>query len=204
MIRKACCFGLLLALGLFLLGCDEEFVIPPEPPVVLNVLVSPGLATLQPGQKCQLSAYVFGSGPITQNVTFTSSDENVGTVSTSGLFTANQVGTATVTVASVDDPTKVRTVTLEVIAPPPAPPPLTLSPQSAEVPTEGAGSVTIKFSAYNAAGAEHPVTWAIQSGGGSIDANGVLTYLSIAGPIVITGTCAIDQVTQATATVTVK
>lgn len=83
-------------------------------PSVRSVSVTPGVAQVQPGQTVQLVPTVVVSGGAAQGVTYRSDNPAVATVNFSGLVTALANGTATVTVTSVDDPTKSATASITV------------------------------------------------------------------------------------------
>lgn len=74
-----------------------EFVIPEEPVIT----VSPATMDLQVGETGTLTATVT-TETYNQNVTWTTSDENIATVSETGVVTAVGEGAATITATSVD------------------------------------------------------------------------------------------------------
>ncbi len=77
-------------------GDDEE-----EVPVT-GVTVAPDTSNLVVGDTQQLTATVLPANATNKNVTWSSNDANVATVSASGLVTAGSVGSATITVITVD------------------------------------------------------------------------------------------------------
>lgn len=85
-------------------------------PTVSSVTVSPKSANLYlDGTKTvQLSATVSVSGGAAQTVSWTSSNTNVATVSSSGLVTAKAAGNATITVKSTVDTSKSDTCSINV------------------------------------------------------------------------------------------
>ena len=87
-------------------------------PVVGSIDIEPGAVTLETGHTQQVEAIVRDTdgNPMTADIVWSSSDENVATVDQSGLVTAISAGTATITgtVGSVSDNS---TVTVEEPAP---------------------------------------------------------------------------------------
>ena len=69
---------------------------------VTSVSVSPTTATLNIGGTQQLTATVLPANATNKSVTWSSSNTAVATVSTSGLVTAVAVGSATITVTTMD------------------------------------------------------------------------------------------------------
>jgi len=85
----------------------------PTPTSVTSVTITPPTAQVVSGQTKQFSATVAGSGGVSQAVTWSVAGD--GTISSSGLFTAGGVtGTATVMVASVQDPTVINSASVSV------------------------------------------------------------------------------------------
>lgn len=83
---------------------------------VSGVTVSPASASLDIGDKQQLTATISPSNATNKNVTWESDATGVATVSSTGLVTAIAEGTATITVKSVADNTKKATCTITVNA----------------------------------------------------------------------------------------
>ncbi|GBF06812.1 glycosyl hydrolase family protein [Deinococcus aerius] len=75
-------------------------------PTVSSVTVNPGSAVITVGGSRQFTADVQGSGAYNSDVTWTSSNPAVATVSSAGLVTAAAQGTATITATSKFDPSK--------------------------------------------------------------------------------------------------
>lgn len=69
---------------------------------VASVSVAPTTASKTVGQTQQLTPTVLPAGAINKKVTYTTSDATKATVSATGLVTAVAVGTATITVKTVD------------------------------------------------------------------------------------------------------
>lgn len=113
-------------------ACDDD----PDPTQVLPVLtveVVPDAATLQPGQTVNLVAVINGATGLTP--IFTSSNQNVATVSATGVVTAVAPGTAVIqaTVTAADGRTAADASTITVTAPVPPPVTLNLTPETATV-----------------------------------------------------------------------
>ena len=81
---------------------------------VTAVMVTPAPGPLNIGETLQLTASVMGQGSYAPGVTWTTSDPEILTVSSSGLVTAKRTGAATVTATSVTDSNKFAVVTVRV------------------------------------------------------------------------------------------
>jgi len=79
-----------------------------------TVTVEPSAVTVNAGQVINLKATVTGKGFPNQKVTYTSDNEDVATVTSSGAVYTKSAGTATVTVTCVGDPKKTTTSTITV------------------------------------------------------------------------------------------
>ena len=73
-----------------------------RPVVVSGVELSPGALTLQIGETSTLTATVLPANALNRTVTWTSSDESVATVSSSGVVTGVSRGRATITCTTTD------------------------------------------------------------------------------------------------------
>ena len=84
---------------------------------ILGISVSPAEVELDLNgtTEQQLTATVTGAGSYDDSVTYESDDEAVATVTAAGLIEAVAVGTATITVTSDADSTKIDTVAVEVV-----------------------------------------------------------------------------------------
>ncbi|MGL4484533.1 MAG: Ig-like domain-containing protein, partial [Anaerovoracaceae bacterium] len=69
---------------------------------VTSVKLSENTVTLSPSETKRITATVLPSDAINKNVTFTSSNPAIATVDNTGLITAIQKGTATITITTVD------------------------------------------------------------------------------------------------------
>lgn len=85
-----------------------------------SVVATPTTADLAPAATQQITAAVKNAGAVTiagETVTYESDDEAIATVSVGGLITAVADGEATITVASVTNPTLTDTVVVTVVTP---------------------------------------------------------------------------------------
>ena len=84
---------------------------------VEGISLTPASATVAKGGNLTLSPVITPSDATNPSVTFTSSNTAVAVVYNSGIITGVSNGQATITVASVDDPTKTATCTVTVGTP---------------------------------------------------------------------------------------
>ncbi len=102
-------------------GCDEDPVRPPSPPPATiqaaSIDVTPDRAAIEVGESVQYTATVRDSSNAVLDVAvqWSSSNQTVGTISTTGLFSASTQGTVVVT-ATVAGTTVSATSNLEVVA----------------------------------------------------------------------------------------
>ncbi len=94
-------------------GLIVEDTPDPDAPVVTGVTVVPATTSIEEGNTEQLAATV-APPEAAQTVTWTSSDELIATVSSTGLVTAVSEGSATITATSTADPTKSDTCAVTV------------------------------------------------------------------------------------------
>lgn len=94
----------------------EKTEVDPPAPTVESVIVSPDEAMIDINETVNLTATVNGSEGVSQNVTWSSSDEHVVTVS-DGVVTGVGAGEATITATSVADDTKSGTCSVTVNVP---------------------------------------------------------------------------------------
>ena len=139
---------------------------PPPPPIV--VTVSPSSATVASGGTVQFTKTVTGTS--NQNVTWSVVDSGGGTIDQNGLYTAPTVSTQsqfTIRATSQADSTTFGTATVTV-----NPVTVTVSPPTAIVVSGG----TVQFTKTVTGTSNESVTWSVvESGGGTIDQNGLYT-----------------------------
>lgn len=88
----------------------------PATPSVTSVSVSPDTASIGVGENLSLTPTVEVENFAPKTVVYTSSDEDVATVSNAGVVTGIAAGTATITVTSTFDDTKTDTASITVTA----------------------------------------------------------------------------------------
>ncbi|HJV91190.1 MAG TPA: kelch repeat-containing protein [Holophagaceae bacterium] len=169
--------------------CAKAFVTTTRVPIFISV-ESPGAnAVLLPGESFTTLYSVFGaSNPA---VTF---NTTIGSVTPAGIFTAPMaVGTGTVTIRSVEDPTVTATIAVTVT-------PLVLPRNQAVAP-----GASFPFRAVLLGVANPAVTWSV-SGGGTVDpVTGVFTAdTTTSGNVTLTATSVANPALQATATITLN
>ena len=121
-IRKYILVSVVGFLASLLISCDvsDNPVEPVEPVVNISSLgikangLANGEMTLVVGESVQLSSIIYPANASNVRVTWKSSDENIVTVSRTGLMTAVNSGTATVTLQSVANPSKKATIEVRV------------------------------------------------------------------------------------------
>jgi hypothetical protein len=161
------------------------------------VTVAPSTATLKAAATQQFTATVTGAS----NTAVTwSINPAVGTLSTSGLYTAPAAvaaqQTVTVRATSVADPSKSAAATVTL-----APVSVTLSPATATL----SGAQTQQFTATVSNASSTSVTWSISPSVGSISAAGVYTapaLVTTGQTVTVTATSVADPSKSAAATVT--
>lgn len=88
----------------------------PATPTVTSVSVSPDTASIGVGENLSLTPTVEVTNFAPKTVVYTSSDEDVATVSNAGVVTGISAGSATITVTSTFDDTKTDTASITVTA----------------------------------------------------------------------------------------
>jgi hypothetical protein len=163
------------------------------PPVM--VMLSPGMALLNPGQKQLFAAKVTGSA--NQDVFFSIKQGSFGgTITSDGLYVAPAAyGTYDVIATSMADPTKSASSSVTVTMDPQvsvtiSPSPVTLNPLQAQT-----------FTAMVNGDPNNAVTWT--ASGGTIDQNGNYTAPPLGGVYRVTATSKLDSTKSDTALVTV-
>ena len=164
---------------------------PPPPPTVASVMVSPSEASIEEGQEQQFEAMaVTDDGMAIADVefTWTSSDDNVATVSSMGLATGVSAGEVIIT-ATVGDVS--GSAMLTVTEPPPPPPPIVatvvVTPMEASIEEDGTQQFEAMASTSDGmviSGAEFAWT-SSDDGVATVDQSGLSTGIS-AGEVMIT------------------
>ncbi len=160
---------------------------PPPPTPVITISISPTMALLAVSTTQQFTATVSGTSntAVTWSVDgVNGGNTTVGTISTSGLYTAPATAsTHTVTATSVADPTKSASAAVTVIS-------LTISPQSTSVTPFG----TRQFTATVEGTSNNGVTWSVDGvvGGnssvGTISTSGLYTAPATVGSYRVSAT----------------
>jgi 6-phosphogluconolactonase (cycloisomerase 2 family) len=173
-------------------GCSDS----PSTPKTVSVTVTPGTASVQTGATKQFTAAVSNASNAAvdwQVNGVAGGNATVGTISSSGLYTAPASvpapATVTVTAVSQADSTKSGTASVTVTAPPAVT--VTVSPKTPSVAVNG----TQQFTATVANSANTAVTWEVNgtAGGdatvGTITAGGLYTApATIPNPVAVTVT----------------
>lgn len=148
------------------------------------VTIGPTTATLFSGQTQQFSASVMNASTTTVTWSLAEGPASVaGTVSSSGLYTAGAAGAVHLFAKASADPTSsaIAVITVNAV------PKVTISPASPLVVIGKAAQLTATVS--NPPGGNTAITWSVmESGGPSIDANGLVTSGSTAGTYHVTAT----------------
>lgn len=92
--------------------CGNPIQKPDTTVSVTSVVVTPNAKTMTVSQTAQLSVSVFPSNATNKSVTYSSSNSNVASVTSSGLVTAKSKGTAVITVTSSNGKTGVCRITV--------------------------------------------------------------------------------------------
>jgi alpha-amylase len=166
--------------------------------LVTGVTVSPTSATINVGATQQLTATIAPTNATNKNVTWTSSNSAVATVSASGLVTGIASGSATITVSSVDgSKTAACAITVNAIAVTG----VTLSPTSASISVAGTQQLTATIAPTNATNKN--VTWTTSNSAiATVSSSGLVTGVA-SGSATITVTTASGTKT-ATSAITVN
>jgi hypothetical protein len=178
-------------------GARGTATVTVAPPVAVAVV--PRTATVPAGGTFTFSATVTGTA--NQGVTWAVQEPGCGSITPGGVYTAPAAAaTCHVLAASVADPSRRATATVNVSAPPP---PVTVS----ITPATGAVSAcrTLTFRATVANASDTSVTWSVQEGaaGGTVDANGAYTAPDTAGTYHVVATSRADPTRTAVAPVDV-
>jgi uncharacterized protein YjdB len=165
----------------------------------VTVTVSP--ASITTGQTAQAKVEVSGTGSFNGDVTWSVSPSSIGTISSTGLFTAATTGMATITATSVEDPTKSgsATVTVGAAAPTITSVTVTLNPSTITTAQTTQATATVAGTGSYSSG----VTWSVSgTAGGTVSSAGVFTPAGT-GTATITATSTEDTTKSGSAQVTV-
>lgn len=187
--------SLALTTALVVAGCGGA----PPAPSVTSVTVNPATATLNIGQNQQLTATVVVQNGAATTITWSSSNNTVASVSSTGLVTANAAGTATITATSTVDGSKKGTATITVSAA--TINNVTISPTSALLSIGGTQQFTATVT--GSTGFNNAVSWSTSNGTVASVSNTGLVTANAAGTATITATSVADSSKSASATVTV-
>ena len=178
-------------------------------PSVKSVTVSPAAATiyLDKDTHKQLTATVSVTGGAPQTVNWTSSNNSVATVSSTGYVTALAEGSATITATSTFDGTKKGTCTItvkETGGTDPAVNSVTVTPSSYTMVLKDDTHKQLTATVDVEGDAPQTVTWSTSNSAvATVNASGVVTGKS-AGTAVITATSTFDNTKKGTCTLTVE
>ena len=151
---------------------------------VTSVTLNRSTATLKATETVQLSGSVLPANASNKNLVWTTSDENIATVSESGLVTAVAVGEVTITATSQSTPDISATCRVSVVPPPVAS--ITLSQTSVSLKATETVSLTATVAPETATVKD--VTWTSDNPKvATVDENGVITAVAV-GEAVITAT----------------
>jgi uncharacterized protein YjdB/endoglucanase Acf2 len=152
---------------------------------VTSVTVSPTSASKNVGTTQQLTATIAPSNATNKNVTWTTSNASVATVSNTGLVTAVAVGTANITVTTQDG-NRTATSAITVTSTNVSVTGVTLSPTSASIAVSGTQQLTATVAPANATNKN--VTWSSNNNSvATVNASGLVTGVA-AGSATITVT----------------
>jgi uncharacterized protein YjdB len=169
-------------------------------PAAITVQIAPTTATVTVGGTAQFTPTVANSSA---GVAWTVSPSSLGTISSSGLFTAVTAGGGTITATSMQDSTKSASASVTVNAAPVTPPTshtitvaVTPSALTLNVGAKAQFTATLTNSTAGA-------TWATSGKIGTIDKNGLFTAAMTAGTGTVTATSVEDPTKTHTVQVTV-
>jgi Cytochrome b5-like Heme/Steroid binding domain/Bacterial Ig-like domain (group 2) len=167
-------------------------------PLPISVQITPANATVNVGGTAQFTPTVTNS---TAGIAWAVTPSSLGTISSSGLFTAVTAGGGTVTATSTQDATKSASASVTVNTTP-APVPqtiaVTVSPSALSVNVGAKAQFTASVS-----NSTQGVTWSAVSSIGTIDANGMFTAAATAGTGMVTATSLNDPTKSHAVQVTV-
>jgi hypothetical protein len=174
-------------------GLEATYLIGNLVATTISVTLSPTTASLTPGQQ---QTFVANAANSTMGVTWSAT--SVGKIDQTGLYTAVNPGSGTVTATSVEDPTKSASAQVTVTSTPPTGGiSVTVNPSSMIVSVGGTQQFTSKVTGSTAG-----VTWTATGAVGTVDSNGLFTATKT-GQGVVKATSIGDPTKFASATVTV-
>ena len=176
----------------------------PIPVTNVSITNRPAADTLLIGQTCNLSVSVLPSNATNQTVTWTSGSTGVATINASGVISAVNVGTTTITATSAEDSTKKDSFTLTVNPVPVTGVSITNKPASNTLFTGQSWNLSAAVSPWNAT--NPTVTWTSSNTSvAAIDITSGLICTHNGGSTTITVTSAEDntKIDSFTLTVTV-
>ena len=165
-----------------------------------GITLNKSSATLKVDGTLSLTATVAPSNATDKSVTWSSSKTSVATVSSSGKVTAKAVGTATITCASVADPSIKATCKITVVANDVPPTGITLDKSKLTIAVNGTATLKATLAPENVT--DHNVVWKSADTSIATVTNGVVKGIKI-GKTTITVSAASDSSIKATCTVTV-
>lgn len=184
------------AVSLFMFGaaCSDDDP-PPTAAPAIDVQLSESVVTLVHNQTNTVQVTATVEGTANDAVTWTSANEAVATVSQTGLITAVAEGNTFVTAVSQADPTKNRSVVVQVVGTV-----VTVTPATA---TTIVGGASIQLEATVENNPNTNVTWSSSNAAiATVDQNGVVTPVS-GGTVTIFATSVAEPSKQGQATITV-
>ncbi|MBV9911877.1 MAG: Ig-like domain-containing protein [Sinobacteraceae bacterium] len=169
-------------------------------PVPITVQITPTNATVDVGGTVHFVPTITNS---TAGVAWTLSPSNLGTISSSGLFTAVAAGSGTVTATSAQDMTKSASATITVNTAPASPPPahtitVAVTPSALSVNVGAKAQFTAQLT-----NSTQGVTWSAAAAVGTIDASGKFTAAMTPGTGMVTATSMEDPTKSHAVQVTV-
>ena len=164
-------------------------------PLPISVQLAPTNATVNVGGTVHFTPTVTNS---TAGIAWTVTPSSLGTISSSGLFTAVTAGGGTVTATSTQDTTKSASASVTVNTTPPHTIVVTVTPSALSVNVGAKAQFTASVS-----NATQGVTWSAASSIGTIDANGMFTAAATAGTGMVTATSLDDPTKSHSVQVTV-
>ncbi|MCL5316735.1 MAG: Ig-like domain-containing protein [Thaumarchaeota archaeon] len=187
-------------------GTASVTVTAPAPtPVLTTITVTPSTASLTVGGTQTFTATTldqFGN-PISAAVTWSSSNTTVGTIDSTGKFTALAAGSATVTASSGAVQGSAAVTVTAPIPPPPTPvlTTITVSPATASLVVGGTQTFTATAKDQNGNPMTVTITWSSSNATvGTVDATGKFTALAAGTTTVIAASGSVNGTASVTVT----